>query len=190
MAKTPIIPVGPPLFAWQRAPRRGCYSPCRIRRSTSSYRECVMTQMAFLLPLLVAAAGVQQPAARTDLVRDSVQALIKMQEDGGQWPYEGVYRVNKELPIGYRVGGTSIVAMTLMHAASADKDAQTAVSRALGFVLKGLDDPLMAPSTEPRYDVRVWGHACALEFFCHLRAQKAAGDRAREVDAWINKLVE
>ena len=71
-----------------------------------------MTQMAFLLPLLVAAAGVQQPAARTDLVRDSVQALIKMQEDGGQWPYEGVYRVNKELPIGYRVGGTSIVAMT------------------------------------------------------------------------------
>jgi hypothetical protein len=149
-----------------------------------------MTQMAFLLPLLVAAAGVQQPAARTDLVRDSVQALIKMQEDGGQWPYEGVYRVNKELPIGYRVGGTSIVAMTLMHAASADKDAQTAVSRALGFVLKGLDDPLMAPSTEPRYDVRVWGHACALEFFCHLRAQKAAGDRAREVDAWINKLVE
>jgi len=38
--------------------------------------------------------------------------------------------------------------------------------------------------------VRVWGHACALEFFCHLRAAKAAGGQAEAVEAWITKLVE
>src|SRR5262249_40288883 len=39
-------------------------------------------------------------------------------------------------------------------------------------------------------DVRVWGHACALEFLCHVRAKKLAGDQAKDVDAWVKKLVE
>ena len=42
------------------------------------------------------------------------------------------------MPIGYRVGGTSISATTLLHAAPADKDVQAAVGRALAFVLKEL----------------------------------------------------
>jgi hypothetical protein len=113
-----------------------------------------------------------------------------MQEEGGQWPYEGVYRVKNQLPIGYRVGGTSIVATTLMHAAPENKEARNAVAKALAFVLKELDDPLMAPSTENTYDVRVWGHACALEFLCYIRVRGAAGDRAKDVDAWIKKLVK
>src|SRR5262249_45485244 len=48
----------------------------------------------------------------------------------------------------------------------------------------------MKPSTEDRYDVRVWGHACALEFLCHVRARKIGGDHAKKVEAWIPKLVE
>jgi hypothetical protein len=140
-------------------------------------------------PVLCALLSPHDPPSPEDLIREAVPALVKMQEEGGQWPYEGVYRVKQELPIGYRVGGTSIVATTLLHAAPADKDAQAAIGRALDFVLKGLDDPLMAPSTDNRYDVRVWGHACALEFLCYLRAAKKTGNDAR-VDAWIKKLVE
>jgi hypothetical protein len=125
-----------------------------------------------------------------DLLRVAVRELVKMQEDGGQWPYEGVHRVERQIPVGYRVGGTSLVAQTLLYAASDDKEAQAAVQRGLAFVLKELDDPAMKPSAEDTYDVRVWGHACALEFLCHVRARKAAGDHAKKVEVWIPKLVE
>jgi hypothetical protein len=153
-----------------------------------------MIKIALLVPVLVAAGGDKQPSDKDALLHKSVVALIKMQEEGGQWPYEGVYRVNKQLPIGYRVGGTAIVATTLLHAGLEIKpeveEVQIAVARALTFVLKELEDPLMAPSTENKYDVRVWGHACALEFLCNVRAYNLAGDRKKDVDAWIKKLVE
>ena len=48
----------------------------------------------------------------------------------------------------------------------------------------------MAPSTASAYDVRVWGHGYALEYFCHLRARKATGEHAKEIDDWIKKLVD
>ena len=113
-----------------------------------------------------------------------------MQEDGGAWPYEGVYRVNGEIPIGYRVGGTAIVAGALLAVAPDEADAWAAVDRGLAFVLKGLDEPLMQPSTENAYDVRVWGHAYALEFLCRIRAAARAGQSEDQVAAWIAKLVE
>src|SRR5207248_1905943 len=33
-------------------------------------------------------------------------------------------------------------------------------------------------------------HACALEFLCYVRYYKVAGERAKDVDTWIKKLVE
>jgi hypothetical protein len=156
-------------------------------------RRLVLLVALLVLPVagtLSAFRGDQVLPNETDLIRKAVQALVKMQEDGGQWPYEGVYHVNKQLPIGYRVGGTSIVATTLLHAAPKDKDALAAIDRGLAFVLNELDHPLMQPSTETRYDVRVWGHACALEFLCHVRARKIGGDRAKDVDIWIKKLAQ
>lgn len=147
--------------------------------------------MQFLTLLGALLPTTQPPTPSTDdLIRESVQTLVKIQEDGGQWPYEGVYKVGGQLPIGYRVGGTAIVAMTLLHAAPKDKEALAAVEKGLAFVLKELDHPLMKPSTEEKYDVRVWGHACALEFLCYVRHYKKAGDRAKDVDAWIETLVE
>src|SRR5262249_6446248 len=125
-----------------------------------------------------------------EMIRKAVLELVKMQEEGGQWPYEGVYRVNREIPVGYRVGGTAVVAQALLLAAPDDKDAQAAVARGLAFILKELDDPLMEASTRDAYDVRVWGHACALEFLCHVRAAKAAGEHAKKVDEWVTKLVK
>jgi hypothetical protein len=144
-----------------------------------------------VVPALVNAPSIAPAAPNDDLINECVKALVQIQEEGGQWPYQGVVKdkATGQPPIGYRVGGTSIVATTLLYAAPKDKDAQDAVSKAITFVLKGLEDPLMAPSTKNAYDVRVWGHGYALEFFCHLRALKATGERSKEIEAWIKILV-
>ena len=141
------------------------------------------------VPLSGEAISEPKIPSRPELLQAAVGQLIKIQEDGGLWPYEGVHRVRGQIPIGYRVGGTAIVADTLLQAAPDNKEARTAIAKALSYVLKGLEDPAMAPSTESRYDVRVWGHSYALEFFCHLRAARAAGGHASAVEAWIPKLV-
>ena len=46
-----------------------------------------------------------EPAAptRATLITAAVLQLVAIQE-GGEWPYEGVYRVGGEIPIGYRIG--------------------------------------------------------------------------------------
>jgi len=76
-----------------------------------------------------------------------------------------------------------------LFAAPRDPAAVSAVDKALAFILKELDDPLMTPSVENTYDVRIWGQAYALEFLCHIRAAKRAGKHAKAVDDWIAKLV-
>ena len=154
-----------------------------------------------LLPILIltvsalAAVG-DGPAAATPtnpraLIATAVDELIKMQESDGAWPYEGVYRVRGEIPIGYRVGGTALACEALLHATDADhKTAGKALTRGIEFIVEGLDDPLMAPSKKNRYDVRVWGHAYALEFFCQLRAAGRAGPARGAIDDWIPRLVD
>jgi hypothetical protein len=134
--------------------------------------------------------GDEKAPSRQELLDKAVAELIKIQEDPGMWPYEGVYRVGGKIPVGYRVGGTAIVADTLLYAAPDNPEARAALAKGLAFVLKELDDPLMAPSTKDGYDVRVWGHGYALEFLCHVRAAKVAGEHAKTVETWIPKLVE
>ncbi len=123
------------------------------------------------------------------LVAKAVAELVAMQE-GGEWPYEGVYRVRGEIPLGYRVGGSSLVSIALLHAAAPDDAAAaSAIDRSLGFVLKALEDRELAPSTADRYDVRIWGHACALELLCRLREAGRLGKRAAAAEKWIEELV-
>lgn len=129
------------------------------------------------------------PPTRAALIAGAVEQLIAIQE-GGEWPYEGVYRVDREIPIGYRIGGTSIVATTLLHAAPANPAANAAIARGLESVLALLDHPLMKPSTEDTYDVRVWGHSYALAFLCELRAAKKLGSHEADAVRWIPKLIE
>ncbi|HYV38808.1 MAG TPA: hypothetical protein VE988_24200, partial [Gemmataceae bacterium] len=148
--------------------------------------------LLLLIPTFAYAPAEDQPPPNQEaLMKESIAAIIKVQEKGGQWPYQGVVKDKKtgESPIGYRVGGTSIVATTLLYAAPEDKAAQEAVGRATEFVLKHLEDPDMAASTKDAYDVRVWGHGYALEYFCHLRALKLMGTKDREIEGWIKKLV-
>src|ERR1700738_2992541 len=92
-----------------------------------------------------------------ELIQQAIKQLVTIQEADGAWPYEGVHRPKGQIPIGYRVGGTALVGSTLLLAAPQSTEVRTAVERGLALVLKELNDPLMAPSTAPRYDVRVWG---------------------------------
>ena len=126
------------------------------------------------------------------------QLLLALQESlddkpvKSEWPYEGVYRVGREIPIGYRIGGTSICATALLETASGelDKATQAAVERALAFVLESLDDPLMNIDFEKGYDVRGWGHAYALSFLLELRGNAAFQAQKTKLDAKIRELIE
>lgn len=109
-----------------------------------------------------------------------------------EWPYEGVYRVAGDIPIGYRVGGTAIVATALVEAADGEPkpDARAAIEAGLDFVLEGLRDDAMSADFVRGYDVRGWGHAYALGFLLRLREAKLVPEkRAAEVESAIDVLV-
>ncbi|MCY2960889.1 MAG: terpene cyclase/mutase family protein [Planctomycetota bacterium] len=111
---------------------------------------------------------------------------------GREWPYEGVYRVGGEIPIGYRIGGTAIAATALIEAAGGEPDApaRAAIAAGLDFVLEAIRDPLMGPAFEKGYDVRGWGHAYALGFLLRLRdARLVPKERSQEVEEAIDMLV-
>ncbi len=130
-------------------------------------------------PKIVAKAF--DPAAA---ITKGVDLLLGMQENftdpknelKSEWPYEGVYRVKNEVPIGYRVGGTAIAATTLLDAPDYDKDParQQAVGRAIDFVCAQITHPLMSiDDYDAGYDVRGWGYTYGLHFLCKLEAAGA-----------------
>ena len=139
---------------------------------------------------LAAPTRADGPAVKpATLVARAVKELVPLQETDGDWPYEGVYRVRGEIPIGYRIGGTALVSQALLYGAPpTDKNVTAAMERGLDFMFAGLADSRMAPSTRDAYDVRVWGQCCALEYLCRLRAAKRWFDRREKVDSWIPKL--
>lgn len=150
-------------------------------------------RIIFLILSFAAARAAAEPVGSSDdeLIRTATIELIKMQEEDGAWPYEGVYRVGGRIPIGYRIGGTAIVAQALLYATDrADHEADTAIRRGVEFILSQLDDPLLQPSTKDTYDVRVWGHCYVLDFFCRLRAAGRCGDHQKSIEQWISNLVE
>lgn len=116
------------------------------------------------------AAGL--PDAEASMVGVGVTRLLAMQEGDAkdQWPYEGVYRVRGQIPIGYRVGGTAIAAIALMQAPGLDGDAERreAIIRAARFVAEAIGQPLMSPDYAGGYDVRGWGYAYGLRFLVRL----------------------
>lgn len=173
----------------------------------------------------IIAAVLAVPAARAErfpggddevaleVVSRGVQRLIEMQEGErrAEWPYEGVYRVREGearepvIPIGYRVGGTSIVATALIEAERAlaalpaepeGDDARNtrrrAVERAIAFVAASIDHPLMSPDDIPgTYDVRGWGYTYGLSFLLlALRADLVTHDSSDDVSDAIEFFIE
>ena len=122
------------------------------------------------------------------VISKAVSRLIELQHKDGAWPYEGVYRVNRKIPVGYRIGGTAIVCSALL---SADKDqVYSAISKGTDLILKELEDPLMKPSRTQRYDVRIWGHIYALDFFCRMKKTRGFSDLNKKTELWIKKLAD
>ncbi len=109
-----------------------------------------------------------------------------------EWPYEGVYRVAGDIPIGYRIGGTSIVGTAIVEATGGAPEGKgrDAVLGALDFVLEALKDPRMGADFEKGYDVRGWGHAYALTFLLRLRSAHLVPEKsAQDVDKAVGMLV-
>lgn len=121
-------------------------------------------------------------------VERGIEILLSMQEDdpnkpgkgegdaAAEWPYEGVYRVGGQIPIGYRVGGTAIAARALLYAPGYDADPkrQAAVAKALRFVCAQIDHPLMSfKDYTGGYDVRGWGYIYGLELIADLKLRGA-----------------
>ena len=119
-------------------------------------------------------------------------------EGGDEWPYEGVYREDGgKLPIGYRIGGTSIVCLGLVAAPGyqGDKARQAAVAKGLAFVCKTLEVDRMAIDFKGGYDVRGWAHIYALEMLLHLTdfhvvPQDQRAEVAKKTKFLVRALVE
>ena len=123
-------------------------------------------------------------------VHEALGILLARQEgsDSAEWPYQGVYRVRAEaddpdsliegrgrrrtvIPIGYRVGGTSIAGRAVMRppGLQADQARRDALERARRFVVGATSHPRMTPDFGGGYDVRGWGYIYALGFLLEMR---------------------
>lgn len=135
--------------------------------------------------LLVQATPVPElaPFDPTAAVQRGCALLLELQEGEGrrEWPYEGVYRVQERgapepvIPVGYRIGGTSIAALALLSAPgyAGDAERQAALARGVEFVLEALALPQMEPERVSSYDVRGWGFLYALRLFVELERREA-----------------
>jgi len=136
----------------------------------------------------------QSPLEVAAATKKGLEAMIALEEKGGQWPYEGVYREDRgALPQGYRVGGTaiSILGMVCAPGYGDDEPRIAAVDRALRFVLKTLEVERMQEGFKGGYDVRGWGHIYALTCLLYLQEYDlVAEDLVEQVDKKVPWLVE
>ena len=127
------------------------------------------------------------PELRRDAITQGIAHILKLQDDKGEWPYEGVYRVRGKIPWGYRVGGTAICALALVEAPGyADDDTRKrAVEKAVRFICDSrTQEDLSLESYDGSYDVRSWGHIEAVATFARMKQQNAIpADLAEEVEA-------
>ncbi len=140
------------------------------------------------------AAAPHVPAAmmRAAVLIADMQESLSGRDVGDEWPYEGVYRVGGQIPIGYRIGGTALCSLALLHspAYAASAEVATAVERGLGFILDHLGDDLMSAGFRGTYDVRGWGQIYALTFLLEARAtEEVPKSRRADVDNAITRLV-
>jgi hypothetical protein len=124
--------------------------------------------------------GANQDQTNTAITQ-GVQILLERQEgpNAAEWPYQGVYRVRGRIPIGYRVGGTSLCATALLRAPGYDQDLdrQAAIHRATAFIAASVDHPLMSiDDYDGGYDVRCWGYIYGLTFLLELEASQRVPD--------------
>ncbi len=134
----------------------------------------------------------------TQAIATGAAKILAMEEgpDRGEWPYQGVYRVERKIPIGYRVGGTAIscLAMALTPGYADDDARQGAVRRGIEFVINSTGHDLMDPDYAGGYDVRGWGHIYAGLLLIELQRRGLMPDdlkdKAREAAAFYVDAVQ
>jgi hypothetical protein len=141
--------------------------------------SCMLASSLLLAPPPVVDGGPAPPAAATapaqsDPTARGIEIVLELQagDDRAEWPYEGVYRVKREIPIGYRVGGTAITAHAILDMPGYLESAARveAVGRACRFVCAARSHDLMQAAYAGGYDVRGWGYCYALRFLVRLHA--------------------
>jgi hypothetical protein len=146
-------------------------------------------------------APASMPSEHAQAIARGVEVLLAMQEgteiDGApsEWPYEGVYRVRRKIPLGYRVGGTGICGEALLRSPGYASDArrQAAIARAIAFVCSTVDHSAMNPVYRGGYDVRGWGYCYGLRFLLAAKALHAIPEALQAqaestIDAWTAAL--
>lgn len=124
------------------------------------------------------------------------QESVGKAEENWEWPYEGVYRERGKIPLGYRVGGTSICAWAVAQMPDALQSEESAASleRAVRFILAALEQPSIQSGFSGGYDVRDWGLIYALNLFLRLEAQDAVPTAHREAVAeripWLIQILQ
>jgi hypothetical protein len=123
-------------------------------------------------PRSVTKAEISEALARGCEILVARQAAEAEGGPKAQWPYEGVYRVGGEIPVGYRVGGTAICTIALAKAPGYETDAARAeaVARAVEYICSARSHPLMSERDYTAgYDVRAWGYIYAIECLATLK---------------------
>ncbi|MFT5154303.1 MAG: hypothetical protein ACI841_004310 [Planctomycetota bacterium] len=164
--------------------------------------------LTLLLPLVLLtptqATPLEVPEDIDAVITKAAQHLVTLQENmdspnkpGVEWPYEGVYRTGGEIPPGYRVGGTSIAAWSLIETPGfdIDSDAGKAVKRGLDFILdETKSNDRLGEGFRGGYDVRGWGQSYALQFLLRLRSKdmvpSAKKTRVKKTIRALIKLLE
>ena len=94
------------------------------------------------------------------------------------------------IPVGYRIGGTSIACSALISAKVDREKIEKAVSDGVDMILKELKNPLMKPTQESFYDVRIWGHIYALDFFSRLQQTKGFDELKEKTKPKLQELTD
>ena len=127
----------------------------------------------------------QTAVTHDEVVRMGLDVIVGLEENetSGQWPYEGVYRVGRQIPVGYKVGGTAIACLALaLSPGFADDDARLqAVGRGIDFIAASTSHALMNPEYDGGYDVRGWGYTYALLLLLELEKRSLIPDDRRDV---------
>ncbi len=126
-------------------------------------------------------------ALRREAVTQGIAAILKLQDESGEWAYEGVYRVRGQIPWGYRVGGTAICALALAESPgyADDETRRRAVEKGVRFICESRTQKDLSLDTyDGSYDVRSWGHIEAVATLARLKQQGAVPpELADEVEA-------
>ncbi len=150
-----------------------------------SFRQtCRWTALVALLVLSPGAGRTAGPLG-DEAISEGVELILERQEgpEEAEWPYQVREDGKSVIPIGYRVGGTSITGTALLRARGLDEHPErlAALERAVDFVVGATAHPQMSyEAYEGGYDVRIWGYIYGLSF---LLEAETAGLRGSDADA-------